>query len=297
MSVAGHHDPKWETAFSKIEGAAKEAAARLMKKAAREPAGFYSLIPSSSTPMPDQDFDLDVNGVPVIGVGERAILPEKDRMSLSRFIIFSYLRSPRIEGQIDKLLENIQAGVSSEIERLHGASMARSVSKRAALAAESIKFTTAIDPDKWAIQLNVAYWWLVKVEGPKSFVLGDMPVISSLAIGYEPELITPLFANFVIALPIAHNYALIVSAKPVIAGVGGKLDIAGWINACEWNRAERYAVANSDGLIKQMLADSPRINPTAMPASSQDGRMIGVELIKNLSESTPGMSSDQPLRT
>lgn len=256
MAARNDHSREIEKELERVETPASRAARRLLSAAADLEPGLYALADETS-PVAAEDFR---NGGELEGmsflVAQRTLArpTQPDEIALAKFLALTYSRSPKHEA------------AATDTARAYGSALLQTWrSMRIPVTPSAIApITEAIETARWfglrhsgelAELLRSRNWWLAKARPRSSFVIGDSPVVSAVAIGHDAGW-QPLAGDQfgILAFPLSPAVALLISG-PILPVAIDPTDIVPWINRTTLRWADRYVAGHDRTAIEVVLTE------------------------------------------
>jgi hypothetical protein len=246
------HPAAIEAAFSAVESRAASAARTLAKRVRGLRPGMYAIVEELSPPeFYDLPSEIEYGGMRLTHTGLELIAPsQRDRLALAENIGLMYQRAPRLEkamlawgraydrgaqDALDVLAPGARTGLQTEITNGRSRFMDR---------ARNIGGTLA-----------GAHWWVVRARPETPFVLGDSPVVSTIALGHDDEFRAILAdTSFVVAMPIGPALALVIAPQKVLPYAKPIGDVGAEINRLSWRSAQRYVLGQDSAVLESAMA-------------------------------------------
>jgi Protein of unknown function (DUF4238) len=292
MVKVDDHSPEIEARLAKIESRAAVAARRLARRVAELPPGLCRIDEDRdiATDAPLRGFVGRAAGFDIYRVDRQIARPSaEDQAAISEFMGLMYTRAPKIEA----------------VMRAHAAAFIRGVKDAVRVmgqppsAANEAWLTEQEEHGRWrglenarnlGEVLRARQWWAVRCGPNEQFVLGDSPVVVSIALGHDDGW-RPLFAPeaYVVAMPLSPDVALVVTPV-VIPGIGNPHAVLSWINRLTWHWAERYVAGQTVEAIEvsagNLTADERRQTITA-GADVEASRLQGIGTVCRAQANAP----------
>jgi hypothetical protein len=286
------HSPQIEARLEKIESPAAVAARALAGRVAELPPGLVRIEESVDVAT---DATLRgslgrVEGMDIYVVDRQIARPSAaDQAAISEFMGLMYTRAPKIEAVMRAHAAAFIRGVKDAV-RVIGQPPSAENEAWLTEQEEHARWRGLENARNLGEVLRARQWWAVRCGPKEQFVLGDSPVVVSIALGHDDGW-RPLFAPeaYVVAMPLSPEVALLV-APVVVPGVGNPHDMVSWINRLTWRWAERYVAGQTVEAIEvsagNLTADERRQTITA-GADVEASRLQGIGTVCRAQANAP----------
>jgi hypothetical protein len=258
MAPKDDHSREIERELEQIETPASRAAYALLSAAGDLGPGFYALADETSAARGEQfrqggtieGFSL------LVAEGTLRRPPQSDEIALAKFLVLMYSRSPKHEAAATDTARVYGSAILKTWQAM-GFQLSPGALTPVTEAIEGARWFGLRRADELGEMLRSRSWWLAKAGPESSFIIGDSPVVSGIAIGHDAGW-QPLAGNDVgvLAFPLSPSVALVV-ASPFVPLTVEPTGILPWINRTTLRWADRYIAAHDRAAIEVVLADTP----------------------------------------
>lgn len=184
-----------------------------------------------------------------------AQLPPAEKKALAKFVALMFTRAPKVERAITIQAAAFSRGVDKALME-RGLMSDERAAIELAVAVESARWLGLRDAATYAERLAARQWWVLKADEDQKeeFILGDTPVVPTLALGHDDEW-RPLFhaATSAVVMPLSPSLTLMIA--DLIPVGGNSLDFVASINRLSWKHADEQVIGVSRAKLEEVRGD------------------------------------------
>lgn len=210
-----------------------------------------------------------------------AVLNDRERTALGKFMTLMFTRSPKVERSINRIGDVYYTHAREAISRARLPAPIRTASETEVEAVSKNAAVRAINHvGRIGGFIADMHWWVLRTEGEERFVLGDTPTAAAVALGHA-EVFLPLLGSstFVLTMPLHPEVALLATPMPMLPVAGPSSDLVDAVNRLSWLWAEDYVLANDEETLKRtyrQLAPEQRRRTITVPFDQEALRIVAI---------------------